>query len=134
MPFEDKLEELERRTRHALAMGGEEKVRRRHDQGKLTARERIDRLLDPGTFSEIGMFAHSGRARHGRKNPGRQQRWVGFGKIDGRRIAIFSNDFTVLAATTSRVASRKEGELKHQAIRRGYPVVYLGEGGGGPHA
>ncbi|MBI9082048.1 MAG: carboxyl transferase [Desulfobacterales bacterium] len=129
MPFEDKLEELERRKRHALAMGGEKKIKRQHDRGKLTARERIDRLLDPGTFLEVGMLNHSDMPGMEEKTPA-DSKVVGYGKIDGRRVAVFSNDFTVLAATTSRVASRKEGELKHTAVKRGYPVVYLGESGG----
>ena len=129
MPFEDKLDELEKRRKRILAMGGEEKVRRRREQGKLTARERIDRLLDPGSFREIGIFAHSDVPGMAEKTPA-DSKVVGYGEIDGRRVAIFSNDFTVLASTTSRVGSRKEGELKYQAVRRGYPVIYLGEGGG----
>ena len=56
MPFERELEELKRRAEKALGMGGPDKVRRQHDQGKLTARERIALLLDPETFLEVGMF------------------------------------------------------------------------------
>ena len=59
MAFEKQLEELTRRRARALEMGGSEKVQRQHDRGSLTARERIDRLLDPGSFLEIGMFNHS---------------------------------------------------------------------------
>lgn len=129
MPFEDKLEELRRRKKQALAMGGEKKVQRQHDRGKLTARERIDRLLDADSFFEVGMFNHSDMPGMEEKTPA-DSKVAGFGKIDGRRVTICSNDFTVLAATTSRVAARKEGELKQAASRRGYPVVYLGESGG----
>ena len=59
MVFEKELEELKRRKEKALQMGGPEKINRQHDQKKLTARERIDRLLDPGTFFEVGMLNHS---------------------------------------------------------------------------
>ena len=59
MAFEKELEELKRRKEKALQMGGPEKVKRQHEEKKLTARERIDRLLDPGTFFEVGMLNHS---------------------------------------------------------------------------
>ena len=59
MPFEKEMDELEEKRARALQMGGTEKVERQHDRGKFTARERIDRLLDPDTFLEVGMFNHS---------------------------------------------------------------------------
>ena len=129
MPFEKELEELKRRREKALQMGGPEKVKRQHDQGKLTARERIARLLDPDSFLEVGMFNCSDVPGMEDKTPA-DSKIAGFGKIDGRPVAIVANDFTVLAATSSRVAGRKEGEVKVLAARRGIPVVYLGEAGG----
>jgi len=59
MPFEKELDELEKKRTRALEMGGAEKIKKQHDGGKLTARERIDRLLDPDSFLEVGMFNHS---------------------------------------------------------------------------
>ena len=59
MTFEKELKELEERKARALQMGGTEKIEKQHARGKLTARERIDRLLDPGSFLEVGMFNHS---------------------------------------------------------------------------
>ena len=129
MPFEKEIEELKQRRAKALEMGGTEKIKKHHDKGKLTARERIDRLLDPDTFLEVGMLNHSDVAGMEDKTPA-DSKVAGFGKIDGRRVAVVSNDFTVLAATSSRIAGRKEGELKALAAHRGYPVVYLGEAGG----
>ena len=129
MPFEKQMDELERRKQKALEMGGPEKIERQHRRGKFTARERIDKLLDPGSFVEVGMFNHSDMPGMEEKTPA-DSKVVGFGKIDDRRVTVFSNDFTVLAATTSRVAGRKESELKEVAVRRGYPVIYLGESGG----
>jgi len=129
MPFEKQLEELERRRARALEMGGHEKVKRQHDRGRLTARERIDRLLDSGSFVEVGMLNHSDMPGMEEKTPA-DSKVAGYGKIDGRQVAIVSNDFTVLASTSSRIAGRKEGELKVLAAQRGHPVIYLGEAGG----
>jgi len=129
MPFEKELKELEERKARALQMGGAEKIKRQHDKGKLTARERIDRLLDADSFLEVGMFNHSDVPGMEAKTPA-DSKVAGYGKIDGRRVVVASNDFTVLAATSSRTAGRKEGELKALAARRGHPVIYLGEAGG----
>ena len=129
MAFEKKLDELGQRRNKALQMGGEEKIQKQHDQGKLNARERIDRLLDSGSFLEVGMLNHSDVPGMEEKTPA-DSKIAGFGKINNRRVAVISNDFTVLAATSSRTAGRKEGELKVLAAQRGYPVVYLGEAGG----
>jgi acetyl-CoA carboxylase carboxyltransferase component len=129
VPFEKELEELKHRREKALQMGGPEKVKRQHDQGRLTARERIARLLDPDTFLEVGMFNCSDVPGMEEKTPADSQ-IGGDGTIDGRTVAVVANDFTVLAGTSSRVAGRKEGDIKLQAVSRGFPLVYLGEAGG----
>jgi len=129
MPFEKELEELRRRREKALQMGGPEKVKRQHDQGRLTARERIARLLDSDTFLEVGMFNCSDVPGMEEKTPA-DSKIGGYGTIDGRTVAVVANDFTVLAGTSSRVAGRKEGDIKLQAVSRGFPLVYLGEAGG----
>lgn len=129
MPFEKELDEFERRRKYVLEMGGAEKVEKHHARGRLTARERIDKILDAGTFHEIGIFNNSDVPGMEERTPA-DSKVGGYGKIDGRRVVILANDFTVLSATSSRVASRKEGELKIFAARRGHPVIYLGEAGG----
>ena len=129
VPFDKEIKELKQRRAKAREMGGPEKIAKQHDRGKLTARERIDHLLDPDSFLEIGMLNHSDLPGMEEKTPA-DSKVAGYGKIDGRRVGIVSNDFTVLAATSSRIAGRKEGELKVLAAHRGYPVVYLGEAGG----
>jgi len=129
MPFEKELEKLGEKKKHALEMGGEEKILRQHSRGRYTARERIDLLLDPNTFFEIGMFAHSDMPGMEDKTPC-DSKISGYGKISDRRVAVLANDFTVMAATSSRIAGRKEGELKQYATRKGIPIVYLGEAGG----
>jgi acetyl-CoA carboxylase carboxyltransferase component len=129
MAFEKQMKEFEKRRAHALEMGGRDKIKKQHDKGRLTARERIEKLLDPGSFLEVGMFNHSDVPGLEEKTPA-DSKVGGYGKLDGRRIVIIANDFTVLAATSSRIAGRKEGELKVLAALRGHPVVYLGEAGG----
>jgi methylmalonyl-CoA decarboxylase subunit alpha len=129
VPFNEELKELSDRRVRALEMGGADKVKKQHDRGKLTARERIDRLLDPNSFLEVGMFNHSDVPGMEEKTPA-DSKIAGYGKVDGRQVVVVSNDFTVLAATSSRVAGRKEGELKVLAAQRGHPVIYLGEAGG----
>ena len=129
MPFDKELAELEQRKNRARQMGGPEKIARKHAQGRLTAREWLDRLLDPGTFREIGILNHSDMPGMEEKTPA-DSKIGGFGKIDGRHVAICANDFTVLAASTSRVAMRKEGDVRLASERRGIPFIYLGEAGG----
>jgi len=129
MAFEKQMEEWARRRQRALEMGGAEKVARQHARGRLSARERVERLLDPHSFVEMGMFNHSDMPGMEEKTPA-DSKVAGFGKIDGRRVILVANDFTVLAATSSRVASRKEGELKSMAVRQGLPLIYLGDAGG----
>lgn len=129
MAFEKELKELDRRLSQARSMGGAEKVNRHRAKGKWNARERIERLLDPDSFFEVGRLNHSDMPGMEEKTPA-DGKVAGYGLVDGRQVAVISNDFTVMAATTSRVAARKEVELKKRAAERGYPVIYLGEAGG----
>jgi acetyl-CoA carboxylase carboxyltransferase component len=122
VPFEKEIEQLRQLQDKARQMGGPEKIRKQHDQGKLTARERIDRLLDPDSFLEVGMLNHSDVPGMEDKTPA-DSKVAGYGRIDGRPVAVVSNDFTVMAATSSRIAGRKEGEIKVLAAHRGYPVI-----------
>ncbi|MBU2549354.1 MAG: carboxyl transferase [Proteobacteria bacterium] len=129
MPFERELEELARRKQAALEMGGREKVERQHQAGRLTARERIGKLLDPGSFLEIGLLNCSDVPGMEDRSP-TDSKICGYGEIDRRQVVVSANDFTVLSATSSRVAGKKEGEAKRVAEDWGYPLVYLAEAGG----
>jgi acetyl-CoA carboxylase carboxyltransferase component len=102
----DSTEELRRRKSDALAMGGEEKIARLHARGALTARERIDLLLDPGSFFEIGMLNHSDITGMEHKTPA-DGKVCGFGAIDGRPVAVSTDDVTVLADSGGRVGMAK---------------------------
>ena len=96
-PMKQKLADLAERRRQALSAGSEKAIKRQHDKGKLTARERIDYLIDEGTFTELDMLA-----RHRADGMGLEENRpytdgvvTGFGMIDGRKVCVFSQDFTV---------------------------------------
>ncbi len=129
MAWDDRLKDFRQRRERARAMGGVERLARRAAEGRLNARERVDRLLDAGSFLEVGTFNTSDVPGMETVTPA-DSKIAGFGTIDGRPVAVCSNDFTVLAATSSRVASDKEAEVKATAIRRGVPIIYLSEAGG----
>ncbi len=123
------MKDFHARRAKARGMGGPERLARRRDAGTLNARERVERLLDAGSFLEVGTFDTSDVPGMEDETPA-DSKVGGLGRIDGRPVVVCSNDFTVLAATSSRVASHKEAELKRMAARRGMPIVYLAEAGG----
>ncbi len=129
MPFDTAMKILAQKKEAALAMGGEKKIERQHDRGRYTARERIDRLLDEDSFFEVGRFAHSDMPGMAEKTPA-DSKITGYGKIDGRQVAVTANDFTVMAATSSRTAGKKEYQIKTYCAKKGIPMIYLGEAGG----
>lgn len=129
MPYEDQLSEFETRSAKALAMGGERKLAERKRQGVLNARERIAHLADAGTFLESGLFAVSSVPEARDKSPA-DGKVAGFAKIDGREVAIVSNDFTVMGASSSEINISKVGHVKKVATGRGLPMVFLGESTG----
>jgi acetyl-CoA carboxylase carboxyltransferase component len=130
MAFEKELKDLEKRRHKALEQGGPEKVKKQHDKGRLTARERIDRLLDRGSFMEMGLFAHSDIPGMEEKTPA-DSLICGYGLINGRRVAVIANDFTVLASTNARVNLKKLLAFKEQVKNKmEVPLIFLGEAGG----
>lgn len=121
--------DLRLRRDHALRMGGEEKLAARRARGVLNARERIEALLDPGSFFEVGRLNHSDMPGMEARTPS-DGRICGFGSINGRTVAVKADDQTVLAGSGARVASRKSHAVATTAIEKGYPFVSLGEAGG----
>src|SRR5881628_1875725 len=113
-------------------MGGPERVRRQHDAGKLTARERLERLLDPGSFSELDMFvAHQAREFGMDKVDAPADGVVtGYGMIDGRPVCTFSQDFTVLGGSLGEAHARKIVKIMDMALRTGVPIIGLNDSGG----
>jgi methylmalonyl-CoA decarboxylase subunit alpha len=129
MPHDDLLNNLERRRDRALGMGGPERLGRRRTLGVLNARERIDYLMDEGSFIESGLLATSAYEQDKERSPA-DGKIAGFGKIDGRAAAIISNDFTVMGASSSATNMKKIGHMKRTAASRGMPLVFLGESSG----
>ena len=129
MMFEAAINQHQERLLKALAMGGAEKLQERAQQGVLNARQRIDHLLDAESFHEMGLFATSIRPEMRERSPA-DGKVAGFGKISGRDVAVVSNDFTVMGASSSTVNSAKIGHVKRIATQRGLPMVFLGESTG----
>ena len=129
MKFEDKIKEHASRARSAKAMGGEDKLAKRHRPEILNARERIDYLLDPGSFRESGLFGVSYIPEMRESTPA-DGKITGFGKLEGRRVGIVGYDFTVKGSSSSYTNNRKMAHVKDTAGRRGFPVVFLGESTG----
>ena len=117
------------RTEAARAMGGPAKLSRLRERGLLNARERIDRLADPGSFLEFGLFAQAARPEDRDRSPA-DGKISGLVRVDGREVAVVSNDFTVMGASSAGVNGRKIGHVKDLAARRGLPMVFLGESTG----
>lgn len=130
MNHEQRLAELQAREQRARAMGGEEKLARRRAAGILDARERIDYFVDPDSFIESGLLAVSSIVEEDRdKTPG-DGKLVGFARVDGRPVAVASNDFTVKGASSSLTNMKKIGHVKRVATERGFPLVFFGESSG----
>jgi methylmalonyl-CoA decarboxylase subunit alpha len=129
VPFEDLIRKLQEKTAEALAMGGPEKLAQRKAAGHLNARERIDYLIDAGSFIESGRFARALRPEVKHKTPA-DGKIAGFARIAGREVGLVSNDFTVLGASSSVVNMKKIRHVKQVASKRGMPLVFLGESSG----
>jgi len=125
----DLIKELEQKDAEAFAMGGPEKLAQRKAQGHLNARERIDYLVDPGSFAESGRLARAIRPEVRHKTPA-DGKVAGFARIAGREVSIVSNDFTVLGASSSVINMKKIRHVKSAASRYGMPLVFLGESSG----
>jgi methylmalonyl-CoA decarboxylase subunit alpha len=116
----------ERRARARLG-GGEERIARQHEQGKLTARERLDLLVDAGTFTEMGIQAgihHSARGLEDREAPA-DGVITGYGRVDGRLVAVCAYDFTVMAGSMGTTGEMKVARLRDLALTKRIPFVWL---------
>ncbi len=130
--MEEKFKELSRLKQEAKLGGGEERIKSQHNKGKLTARERIELLADEGSFEEIDMFVEHRSNDFGldqQKIPG-DGVITGFAKIDGRPIALFSQDFTVFGGSLSEAHAEKIIKIMNMAMKIGIPVVGLNDSGG----
>lgn len=132
MGLQENLQELARRNEEALQGGGLDRIKKHHEQGKLTARERVELLLDPGTFVELDRFkTHrcTDFEMDKKKTPG-DGVVTGYGNVDGRQIFVFSQDFTVFGGSLSGAFSEKVCKVMDLAMKTGCPVVGINDSGG----
>jgi propionyl-CoA carboxylase beta chain len=128
----DRLEELRRRSAEAEAGGGPERRERQHKQGKLGARERIELLLDEGSFEELDKFVthHCQDFGMEQQKPAGDGFITGYGRIDGRLVYVFAQDFTVFGGSLSEANASKITKIMDLAMRQGAPVIGLNDSGG----
>jgi acetyl-CoA carboxylase carboxyltransferase component len=130
--MKDKMARLAKMEEQARAGGGKKRIEQQHAKGKLTARERIDLLLDKGSFEELDPFITHQATEFGLD----KQKYLGdsvvagSGKIDGRLVFIYSQDFTVLGGTISEVSARKACKVIDLAVKKGAPVIAIWDSGG----
>ncbi len=127
-----KLKDLEIREAAAMEMGGVEQVRKQHEAGKLTARERINLLFDPGTFQELDMFVKHRCTDFGMSKVEIPADGVitGYGKVNGRNVFAFSQDFTARAGTLGEMHAKKICKVMDMALKVGCPIVGFNDSGG----
>jgi propionyl-CoA carboxylase beta chain len=132
MSPDERLEELRRRNRAAELGGGEERIRRQHKAGKKTARERLELLLDPGSFIEVDRFVvhqtHDFDMAE-QRIPG-DGVVTGSGRVHGRPVFVFAQDFTVFGGSLSEAYARKICKIMDLAMKTGAPVIGLNDSGG----
>jgi propionyl-CoA carboxylase beta chain len=132
MTLDDLQAELERRNRAAEAGGGPERVERQHAHGKMSARERVELLLDEGTFEELDRFVV-----HDCRDFGMAEQQVpgdgfvtGYGEIGGRKVFVFAHDFTVMGGSLSAANAQKVCKVMDLAVKTGAPIIGLNDSGG----
>lgn len=130
--MKEKIQELRKKEEEAKRGGGEKRIKSQHEKGKLSARERVDLLLDKGSFQEIGMLV-----THRSSNFGLDKQIfysdgvvTGYGKIHGRLVYVFSQDFTVFGGSLAEAHAEKICKIMDLAMKNGAPVIGLNDSGG----
>ncbi len=127
-----KLADLQRRCEEAVHAGSARAVERQHAKGKMTARERVERLLDPGSFTELDELARHRATSFGvaANRPYGDGVVTGFGTVDGRPVCVYSQDFTVFGGSLGEVYGEKIVKVMDHALKTGCPVIGINDGGG----
>jgi len=126
------IEKLRKLQQEALLGGGEKRIKDQHEKGKLTARERIEQLLDRGSFNEVGAFVTHRCTHFGME----QKKFLGdgvvtgYGTVSGRLVYVFAHDFTVIGGTLGHAFAEKVCKLMETAMRNGAPIIGLNDSGG----
>ena len=130
--IEDRIEELHKRRRSARQPGGRDAAQRQHDKGKLTARERLDILMDVGSFVETDPFAVHRSHDFGmeKRRPAGDGAITGYGTIDGRKVFVASQDFTVFGGSMGEVHAQKVCKVMDLALQTGAPFIQINDSGG----
>jgi propionyl-CoA carboxylase beta chain len=130
--MQNKISQLEQKRKESLLGGGKKRIEDQHKKGKLTARERVELLVDEGSFNEIGAFV-----AHRSKDFGMEEQIIpgdgvvtGYGKVNGRFVYIFSQDFTVFGGSLSETHAEKICKVMDLAMKNGAPVIGLNDSGG----
>ncbi len=129
---EGKLADLDRRIDEAVHAGSAKAVEKQHAKGKMTARERIEKLFDEGSFVELDELARHRSVAFGleKRRPYGDGVITGFGSIDGRQVCVFSQDFTVFGGSLGEVYGEKITKVMDLAIKTGCPIIGINEGAG----
>src|SRR5690625_1026799 len=132
MDIYDKINELYDKRRQVELGGGDERIRRQHERGKLTARERIDYLLDEGSFVELNPFIEHRSTDFGMEDVKSNGEGVvtGYGKINGRPVYLFAQDFTVFGGALGEMHAKKIANVMDLAAKSGAPFIGLNDSGG----
>jgi acetyl-CoA carboxylase carboxyltransferase component len=130
-PMQEKLADLAERREQAIHAGSQRSVDRQHEKGKMLARERLEYFLDEGSFHELDMLArHRAQAAGLEDRPYTDGVITGWGTVDGRKVFVFSQDFTVFGGALGEVFAEKIHKLMDLALKVGAPVVGLNDGAG----
>ena len=132
LTMQQKIEELRKRRNKAMLGGGADKLDKQHKQGKLTARERVEVMVDPGSFEETGLFAEHRSTLFGMAGKSFPADGVitGAASIHGRLVHLASQDFTVSGGSAGEVHSIKVAEIMEQSLKTGSPFIFINDSGG----
>src|SRR5579884_3956450 len=132
MPIQEKISQLHEKRSALHQGGGAERIKKQHESGKLTARERIDRLVDPGSFQEVGLFAQHRATLFGMagKEFPADGAITGAATIDGRLVHLASQDFTVAGGSAGETHSDKIAEMMRFSLKTGSPFIFINDSGG----
>src|SRR5881296_3565579 len=132
MTMREKLELLQQRRAESQLGGGAERIKTQHEKGKLTARERLDALLDPGTFVELDRFVTHRSVDFGLADEKYLGDGVvtGYGRVEGRLVYVFAQDFTVFGGSLAEAHAQKICKVMDLAVRNGAPIIGLNDSGG----
>jgi len=130
--MKDKIAELKKRQAHVLLGGGEARIEKQHQAGKMSARERIAELIEPNSFAETGLFAEHRAVMFGMAGKDMPADGVvtGAGSVDGRLVHFASQDFTVAGGAAGEVHSTKVADIMLQSLKTGSPFVFINDSGG----